>query len=242
MYDRRTGRGYDGIDGPNAVNLGAGAESTIEALMAMQTLAIHPVARAYAGFVRTREAALTRLVEAEDGFPAAGSPRIHRLGRGEGQGPAGGGSYSGEAYAVLHPGDVLRWTVRGLPPGEYLVHAVLQKEADGDPGTEARVTVDGRPVGRVSSASGWRRPLLWMDRVGEAVRVGTGSIVLELGVAETEQGRLRLDALLLQPVQAYRVLEDAAGRRVRVRKDVLSGRATVGAIEEGSTPQGGGDG
>ncbi len=42
MYDRTTGRGYDGI-GPNAVvNINAGAESTIEALWAFQRLEQYP--------------------------------------------------------------------------------------------------------------------------------------------------------------------------------------------------------
>lgn len=33
MYDAKTGRGYDGINGPDDVNRNAGAESTVEALM-----------------------------------------------------------------------------------------------------------------------------------------------------------------------------------------------------------------
>ena len=42
MYDRTTGRGYDGI-GPNAVvNRNAGAESTIESLWAFQRLEQYP--------------------------------------------------------------------------------------------------------------------------------------------------------------------------------------------------------
>lgn len=36
MYDRATGRGYDGISSPTSVSRNAGAESTIEALLAVQ--------------------------------------------------------------------------------------------------------------------------------------------------------------------------------------------------------------
>lgn len=36
MYDPSTGRGYDGITGPNMYNKNAGAESTIEALLSLQ--------------------------------------------------------------------------------------------------------------------------------------------------------------------------------------------------------------
>ena len=49
MYDPPTGRGYDGLQGPSSfrVNLNAGAESTIEALMALQTVTADPVASRY---------------------------------------------------------------------------------------------------------------------------------------------------------------------------------------------------
>jgi hypothetical protein len=38
MYDPATGRGYDGIIGPGKINKNAGAESTIESLLALQAL------------------------------------------------------------------------------------------------------------------------------------------------------------------------------------------------------------
>jgi len=49
MYDPATGRGYDGLQGPSSfrVNLNAGAESTIEALMALQAINSDPVASRY---------------------------------------------------------------------------------------------------------------------------------------------------------------------------------------------------
>ncbi|MCH8328581.1 MAG: hypothetical protein IID15_08690 [Candidatus Marinimicrobia bacterium] len=36
MYDPQTGRCYDGINSPDELNLNSGAESTIEALLALQ--------------------------------------------------------------------------------------------------------------------------------------------------------------------------------------------------------------
>ena len=49
MYDPATGRGYDGLQGPSSfrVNRNAGAESTIEALMALQAVNADPVASRY---------------------------------------------------------------------------------------------------------------------------------------------------------------------------------------------------
>ncbi len=45
MYDPKTGRGYDGIQGPDVVNYNAGAESTIEALYTLLEVSRHEAAR-----------------------------------------------------------------------------------------------------------------------------------------------------------------------------------------------------
>jgi multiple sugar transport system substrate-binding protein len=52
MYDERTGRAFDGIDAgsPVKVNRDAGAESTIEALLALQRVASNPEAAEYVHF------------------------------------------------------------------------------------------------------------------------------------------------------------------------------------------------
>lgn len=49
MYDEKTGRTFDGIDGPTPlrVNRNAGAESTVEALLALQRVTSDPVAAHY---------------------------------------------------------------------------------------------------------------------------------------------------------------------------------------------------
>jgi len=49
MYDEKTGRTFDGIDGPTPlkVNRNAGAESTVEALLALQRVTGNPIAAEY---------------------------------------------------------------------------------------------------------------------------------------------------------------------------------------------------
>ena len=49
MYDEKTGRTFDGIDGPNPLKLNrnSGAESTVEALLALQRVTSNPVAAEY---------------------------------------------------------------------------------------------------------------------------------------------------------------------------------------------------
>ncbi len=46
MYSVITGRGYDGINGPGSVNINSGAESTVEALFAMQIVETYPAIKA----------------------------------------------------------------------------------------------------------------------------------------------------------------------------------------------------
>jgi hypothetical protein len=47
MYDPATGRGYDGITGPDQINRNAGAESTIEANFTILEVEQHPIARVW---------------------------------------------------------------------------------------------------------------------------------------------------------------------------------------------------
>ncbi|GIV60507.1 MAG: hypothetical protein KatS3mg043_1596 [Rhodothermaceae bacterium] len=47
LYDPATGRGFDGINGPDDVNRNAGAESTIEALMTLLEVERHEAARTW---------------------------------------------------------------------------------------------------------------------------------------------------------------------------------------------------
>jgi len=46
MYSLTTGRCYDGITSPGNVNKNAGAESTIEALLALQRVESYPAVKA----------------------------------------------------------------------------------------------------------------------------------------------------------------------------------------------------
>ncbi len=47
MYDVKTGRGYDGINNKEEINRNSGAESTIEALMAIMEIAVNPISITY---------------------------------------------------------------------------------------------------------------------------------------------------------------------------------------------------
>ena len=127
MYDLETGRGYDGLAGANRfrVNLNSGAESTIEALMAL--LAVHddPVAAPYAG----AEADSTRapiVVEAERGSPIDGEPRYER------QDWDGEAYVSGGRYYGLKPGDEVEVPFEVEEAGRFDLFIAHERQAPGE--------------------------------------------------------------------------------------------------------------
>ena len=79
MYDEKAGRTFDGIDGPTPVrvNRNAGAESTIEALLALQRVTGNPEAARYLNYrpLGIPAASLTEVSDVRE-FAAAGGARI----------------------------------------------------------------------------------------------------------------------------------------------------------------------
>ncbi|MGI8703838.1 MAG: sugar-binding protein, partial [Candidatus Limnocylindrales bacterium] len=145
MYDPETGRAYDGLAGANRfrINLNSGAESTIEALMALLAVVEDPVAGSY---VRA-EAAGARaaiVVEAERGTPAQGEPRYGQ------QDWTGEAYFSGGRYYALGPSDEVEVPFTVREAGHFDLYLAQQRQAAGqrDLAVEAarapdRMTVDG---------------------------------------------------------------------------------------------------
>ena len=84
MYDERTGRTFDGIDGPSPaqVNRNAGAESTVESLLALQAVAGSPDAAEYLRFraVGAPAATLSSVPERREFVGPRGERLVLRLG------------------------------------------------------------------------------------------------------------------------------------------------------------------
>lgn len=117
MYDPETGRGFDGINGPVEwrVNRNAGAESTIEALMALLVTHQDPIASQYLDY---QEVSVRPYVvrEAEWGYPAAGQPDLrHNDWTGESY-------YSNGAAYSLGEGDALKVEFEIPESGEYWLY------------------------------------------------------------------------------------------------------------------------
>ncbi|HML22376.1 MAG TPA: sugar-binding protein [Aggregatilinea sp.] len=123
MYDPDTGRGYDGINGPTVwrVNFNAGAESTIEALMALLTVGGDPAAARYMDYTETSVRPY-KVVEAESGQVAGGAPDFRtREWTGEAVVSSGGYYSLGEGDALEVPFE-LAWS------GDYWIYAAHQRQ------------------------------------------------------------------------------------------------------------------
>ncbi len=130
MYDPDTGRGFDGINGPVAwrVNRNAGAESTIEALLALLTVSAEPLA---ARAMQASEVSVRpyRVVEAEAGKVAAGRPDYRsREWTGESY-------FSGSGYFSLGAGDALDVAFDVPLSGEYWIYASHERQSVSTPET-----------------------------------------------------------------------------------------------------------
>jgi hypothetical protein len=124
MYDPGTGRGFDGIGGANEfmVNRNSGAESTIEALLALQSVVHNPVAAKYLTY-RENQRSFASVVEAEDGKPVAGSPEY---GRRDWTGEA---SFSNGRYYALPPQAAVEVPLQVQEEGDYHLYLAHMRQA-----------------------------------------------------------------------------------------------------------------
>ncbi len=126
MYDPATGRGYDGLSGPSEfrVNRNAGAESTIEALMALQAVGADPVAARYVHY-QPESGTPWQVLEAETAQQTAGDPaKAYRVGSNTGD-----ARWSNGHYVVASAGDVFSQTFTLPAAGRYHLYAAAQRQA-----------------------------------------------------------------------------------------------------------------
>lgn len=124
MYNPANGRVYDGINGPVAwrVNRNAGAESTIEGLMSMATLARIPQALPYL-HAQPQPFISYRVLEAEAAERVVGTP-VYFSGNWTGEGYISGGRYVG-----LGEGQRMRLAFEVAHAGEYLLYVAHVRQA-----------------------------------------------------------------------------------------------------------------
>jgi hypothetical protein len=128
MYHPETGRCFDGIGGPNAVqvNRNAGAESTIEALYALMLVDTTPLAAPYLAY-RAVETPPIIVVEMENGEELAGDAAYGR------RGWTGEARFSNDRYYALDRDDVVAVPFTVPADGEYVISVAHLRRAAPQP-------------------------------------------------------------------------------------------------------------
>ncbi len=128
MYQPETGRCFDGIDGPNAVqvNRNAGAESTIEALYALMQVDQDPLAVPYLDY-RAVETPSVIVAEMESGQKIAGEAEYGR------RGWTGEARFSNDRYYALGPDDAVAVSFSVPKAGDYVISAAHLRRAAPQP-------------------------------------------------------------------------------------------------------------
>lgn len=142
MYDERTGRTFDGIDSASAVNRNSGAESTIEALLALQRVAADPDASRYMRY-RTEGELAASLATVPDRRAFIG-PAGERLIL---QRAPGRGVEIAESRDAAAPITLTYWPAANPPETRLAMRLAAQWNAE-HPGVQVRV--QPLPAGRSS--------------------------------------------------------------------------------------------
>ena len=143
MYDERSGRTFDGIDGPSAgqVNRNSGAESTIESLLALQRVAADPDAARYMRF--RPEGDLSLSLAGPDRRAFAG-PRGERIVL---RRAPGGGVEIAESRDGAAPITLTYWPAANPPETRLAMRLAAQWNAEHP---DVQVKVQPLPAGRSS--------------------------------------------------------------------------------------------
>jgi hypothetical protein len=152
MYDPATGRGYDGLSGPSEfrVNRNAGAESTIEALMALQGVSADPVAAKYLHY-QPESGTPWQVLEAENAKQTAGDPATsYRAGSSTGE-----GQWSNGHYVVAAAGDGFSQLFTLPAAGRYHLYAAAQHAATTQQAFQAEALHAGPPPAIDGDLADW---------------------------------------------------------------------------------------
>ncbi|MCK6259041.1 hypothetical protein LCY76_20940 [Fictibacillus sp. KIGAM418] len=212
MYDPATGRGYDGLNGVNGkVNWNSGAESTIEALMAMQTVNEIPLAAKLLD-AKTVDRHTAVVEEAESFESVLGKPEIVT----PESSWTGDASYSGKLMKLGNQDEVSK-KIAIDKSGAYLLSSALVREAGNTGELEAKI--DGRTVTAASVKPSPDSDFLTLVNFDRPFYLNKGTHDLQVSF----EGRSVLaDNLVLQPVVESAVFK-SSGQTLKLERNLLTG-------------------
>jgi len=223
LYDPLTGRGFDGIDGEEGsyrVSLNAGAESTIEALLALGAVAQVPEAARFLPY-RTVRAAHWQTLRTRTAALRGSATGQHR-----------------DDAPVLHAGDTLTWQCQIPEAGEYVLYVgrpPVAAELHGSPGATLTVRLGAQEGPTMGPLAPDDYP--WLQRLTPIpLALAAGEQTIQLRVGAGEPGAVATIAgVLLHPLIAHKTLVAPDGRELHLRYqlgrglhgwDEVAGKAT----------------
>ncbi|MCP9495772.1 MAG: hypothetical protein MSG64_15095 [Pyrinomonadaceae bacterium MAG19_C2-C3] len=244
MYDANTGRGYDGldvIDGERKVNRNSGAESTIEALMILQSVIDMPEAEKYLDYKVTSQRGW-QIIEAEDGRVVTGQPVIKSADE------MNEARISGGRYYELKNGDAININFDVTDANDYVLYVARLRRALAvthrqPPLRQARNSLTSRKQSShgalvlqfdnmkrliVPETVSPDRDFMWLDLVAaQPVKLQAGKHTLRVSYRSSDRdARTIIDGFLLQPAIATKTLQSPTGARLNLRYDMRKGALT----------------
>jgi hypothetical protein len=215
MYDPLTGRGYDGINGVTGkVNLNSGAESTIEALMSLQSIQHLPKAMETV-HVKTSERHTAQIFETETFVPVEGTPETITP-----DSPwSGDASYSGKLVKLQNK-DKIQKEVNVEKAGEYLLYAALEKKHLPEGVMNLQLDVDGKLVHATIVSGAPDTDYLTLIKLSKPVQLSKGTHTINLALSTDTSDSLLLDNVVLQPVKEYATFSLPTGKVLTLNRDL----------------------
>ncbi|MEH7504704.1 hypothetical protein V7152_22245 [Neobacillus drentensis] len=218
MYDSNTGRGYDGINGVTGkVNMNSGAESTIEALLAIQAVQVIPQAKSMLQ-VKTTERHTTEVYEAEGFTAQEGTPEIIT--------PAspwtGDALYSGKVVK-LSKNDSIKLAVKPKKKGEYLLYAALERKNSKE-AMNLEVRVDDRLIRSIPVSGSPDSDYLTLVKLTKPINLDTNKHKVTLTLKSNSSEALLVDNLALQPVEEYATFAKENGETYKLERNLVKGK------------------
>ena len=219
MYDSNTGRGYDGLNGVTGkVNRNSGAESTIEALLAIQAVEVIPQAKSMLQ-VKTTERHTTEVYEAEGFTAQEGTPEIIT--------PAspwtGDALYSGKVVK-LSKNDSIKLEVKPKEKGEYLLYAALERKNSKE-AMNLEVRVDDRLIRSIPVSDSPDSDYLTLVKLTKPISLDTNKHKVTLTLKSNSSEALLVDNLsALQPVEEYATFDKENGETYKLERNLVRGK------------------
>ncbi|MDQ6594997.1 hypothetical protein [Bacillus salipaludis] len=226
MYDPNTGRGYDGINGvTKKVNMNSGAESTIEALMALQSIRNLPDAQKYL-YAKTTKRHTNSVLEAEQFSTSNGNPQIIK--------PestwTGDASYSGDIVGLV-PGDSLQTTYNSNKKEDVILYAAVEKKHLPQGDLFVDVYVNNNLVGSSNVADSPDTDYLTLVKVGKFAELNAGSNTITVSIRGRKSTTVHLDNIIVQPA-VESVLFQTENNRIKLERDFIHKKNFVKEYKE----------